>query len=451
MANVELYKVRVESDDGTKAFYPHTSTNVVFNSAGKNVDELLSEKSNSNHTHDDRYYTETEMDAKLSAKLETNGNASNVTNTFTQSSSLTNLTTGEKLSASLGKVMKAIADLISHIGNKTNPHGVTKAQVGLGNVDNTSDANKPISTAVQNALNGKSPTNHNHDTAYSKITDGSGALYKGPMTPQENLILNSDFACGIINQKGKSSYNVNGIYTIDMWRLVGSGSFGGKVTVGTNDILIENNGTEDVFFVNKTDLSYLIDRDYLVYVNAIGLGNNNAYVYCDAESGKVGRTQLTQGENFIPIKGKPVTIGFELASTTRLRINKVKLEKGSHFTGMPHYDFNQEVRECRCYQVIGELVGYLENIEQNALTFIVPLTERLVNTPTLTNNVENNDTGIAVRNTQGQMISGFTFSVNYMFKNGVRVRASKNNHGLTKNDIGVLVLRGQSGFDSNNY
>lgn len=42
-----------------------------------------------------------------------------------------------------------------HISNKSNPHGVTKAQVGLGNVDNTSDANKPVSTAQQAALDGK--------------------------------------------------------------------------------------------------------------------------------------------------------------------------------------------------------------------------------------------------------------------------------------------------------
>jgi hypothetical protein len=34
-----------------------------------------------------------------------------------------------------------------------NPHNVTKAQVGLGNADNTSDANKPISNATQTALN----------------------------------------------------------------------------------------------------------------------------------------------------------------------------------------------------------------------------------------------------------------------------------------------------------
>ena len=90
----------------------------------------------SSHNHDDRYYTEAEMNTKLTAKLDTTGNASNVTNTFTQASTLANLTTGEKLSVSFGKIMKAIADLISHIGNKSNPHAVTKSQVGLGNVTN---------------------------------------------------------------------------------------------------------------------------------------------------------------------------------------------------------------------------------------------------------------------------------------------------------------------------
>nr|UVX42451.1 MAG: chaperone of endosialidase [Bacteriophage sp.] len=39
-----------------------------------------------------------------------------------------------------------------HIANKSNPHGVTKAQVGLGNVNNTSDADKPISTAQATAI-----------------------------------------------------------------------------------------------------------------------------------------------------------------------------------------------------------------------------------------------------------------------------------------------------------
>lgn len=42
--------------------------------------------------------------------------------------------------------------LTNHIANKDNPHEVTAEQVGLGNVDNTSDADKPISDATQTEL-----------------------------------------------------------------------------------------------------------------------------------------------------------------------------------------------------------------------------------------------------------------------------------------------------------
>jgi hypothetical protein len=45
--------------------------------------------------------------------------------------------------------------LNNHLNDSSNPHGVTAAQVSLGLVDNTSDLNKPISTATQNALNDK--------------------------------------------------------------------------------------------------------------------------------------------------------------------------------------------------------------------------------------------------------------------------------------------------------
>ena len=63
------------------------------------------------------------------------GNVPNVatndqTPTYTAATTLSTLTSGEKLSVSMGKIMKAITDLISHIGNKSNPHNVTAAQVG---------------------------------------------------------------------------------------------------------------------------------------------------------------------------------------------------------------------------------------------------------------------------------------------------------------------------------
>ncbi len=50
---------------------------------------------------------------------------------------------------------KIIDLILKHTSNKTNPHGVTKAQVGLGNADNTADMDKPVSTATQAALDTK--------------------------------------------------------------------------------------------------------------------------------------------------------------------------------------------------------------------------------------------------------------------------------------------------------
>ena len=42
--------------------------------------------------------------------------------------------------------------MVSHTSKKDNPHSVTKAQVGLGNADNTSDMDKPISNATREEL-----------------------------------------------------------------------------------------------------------------------------------------------------------------------------------------------------------------------------------------------------------------------------------------------------------
>lgn len=64
-------------------------------------------------------------------------------------------------------------ELSSHTENTDNPHNVTKAQVGLGNVDNTSDLNKPISTATQNALNGKLSIKQNPQDAGKVVKVGS--------------------------------------------------------------------------------------------------------------------------------------------------------------------------------------------------------------------------------------------------------------------------------------
>lgn len=52
-------------------------------------------------------------------------------------------------------VYEQLGIAVSHATNISNPHSVTKEQLGLGNVDNTSDLDKPISNVTQEALNNK--------------------------------------------------------------------------------------------------------------------------------------------------------------------------------------------------------------------------------------------------------------------------------------------------------
>jgi hypothetical protein len=73
----------------------------------------------------------------------------------------------------------------SHIANTSNPHSVTKTQVGLGNADNTSDADKPVSTAQQTALNLKA----NQSTTYTKTeVDGLNTAHLAALDPHPQYL-----------------------------------------------------------------------------------------------------------------------------------------------------------------------------------------------------------------------------------------------------------------------
>ena len=99
------------------------------------------------------------------------------------------------------------------------PTGLVKADVGLGNVDNTSDANKPISTATQTALDLKA------NLVNPTFDDGVTMLHES--TP-------SNPSSGRIRVYPKSD---NRLYTLDssgVETVVGSGAAGGFVNYITN-------------------------------------------------------------------------------------------------------------------------------------------------------------------------------------------------------------------------
>ncbi len=67
-------------------------------------------------------------------------------------------------------------DLTAHINNMDNPHQVTKSHVGLGNVDNTADSEKPVSKEQQRVIDTKADKAHHHDDRYYTESEVNGLL-----------------------------------------------------------------------------------------------------------------------------------------------------------------------------------------------------------------------------------------------------------------------------------
>lgn len=73
------------------------------------------------------------------------GTVSGISKSMVGLSNVDNTSDMDKPLSTLAQALSDAYDL--HVANTSNPHSVTKSQVGLGSADNTSDANKPISTA----------------------------------------------------------------------------------------------------------------------------------------------------------------------------------------------------------------------------------------------------------------------------------------------------------------
>ena len=83
----------------------------------------------------------------------TKGYVDNMTPTYTQETTLKNLVSGEKLSTSMGKIMRAITALISHINSKDNPHEVEADQLKSGTLSAERLPTVPVSKGGTGATN----------------------------------------------------------------------------------------------------------------------------------------------------------------------------------------------------------------------------------------------------------------------------------------------------------
>jgi hypothetical protein len=189
------------------------------------------------------YYTQARFDSAFAAKSTTNlaeGTNQYFTAARVRAVVLTGLSlaTNAVISATdtvlsaFGKLQAQItanlSTLTSHTSNTSNPHATTKAQVGLGNADNTSDANKPVSTATQTALNAK------QDTLVSgtniKTINGTSVLGSGDIMTSVQLSYRHDF--NVYDYLGKAASGSSegaSVWTITRLTIASDGT----ATVGT--------------------------------------------------------------------------------------------------------------------------------------------------------------------------------------------------------------------------
>ncbi|ASX98696.1 minor tail protein [Arthrobacter phage Colucci] len=83
------------------------------------------------------------------------------------------------------------AGQVQSVAGKTGVVALVKADVGLGSVDNTSDAAKPVSTATQTALNAKANTSHTH--LWADLTDKPATF-----TPSAHVHSAADLTSGTV-------------------------------------------------------------------------------------------------------------------------------------------------------------------------------------------------------------------------------------------------------------
>lgn len=153
----------------------------------------------------------------------------------------------------------------------------------------------------------------------------------------ENMLINSDFRHGAINQKGATSYNTQYQYGIDMWYQISTG------TLTVNDDSISTSANLKFWFDEQPE-----NGDYTVAISVDG----TLYTYTfEGFTGTSKTHNFSIGSNTLGVEMLTRQLILYMNGAT-FNIDFVKLEKGKHFTGMPVWNEAVELMKCYQYQYV---------------------------------------------------------------------------------------------------
>lgn len=197
-------KVITTEIEGIKELVGDTSVSTQINEAVSSKAETSDLSAHTGNTSNPHSVTKSQVGL---------GNVPNVTTndqtpTYSDTTTFATLSSGEKISVAFAKIKLAITNLINHIANVSNPHSVTKAQVGLGNVENKSSAiirGELTKDNITTALGYIPPTTN---TTYGVATSSTLGLVKSgtdiTVDSNGNVSVNDNSHAHIIS-------NVNGL------------------------------------------------------------------------------------------------------------------------------------------------------------------------------------------------------------------------------------------------
>lgn len=327
-----------QHNDGKTTSYYRRPISTLWTYIKSKADSVYQPKGSyaaSSHTHDDRYYTETEINTKLNGKA-------NSSHTHTKSQ-ITDFPTSLKNPTAL-TIQTNGAIAATYDGSAAKTVNITKSNIGLGNVDNTADANKSVkyatsagsaSTAtkattsgtadkansvdwskVQNKPSSYPPSSHSH--AYLPLGGGtiSGQIKRDVgcswIYDRDNAIVygtSSGISTGyhpVIGQKTPSGAWTIGTYSDE--RLIFDYTTDANKTAGTN------NGTQVYLPAQAGTIitSATIGSQSVNYANSAGNATNAA------NATTATKLSSNAGSSVQPVYfsgGKPVAIGYTISSS----------------------------------------------------------------------------------------------------------------------------------------
>lgn len=197
-----------------------------------------------------------------------------------------------------------------------------------------------------------------------------------------NLLMNSDYRSGIINQKGITSLdksNGSKELGIDGWI-----QYGINIAVGPNYVTFANRTSAIHTVQQPLDIKGLKAGDKVTFYASCFNITGSVYIYLTGLDTK--RKRLVNGDNefTFTLTSSLEKFYIQLAPNAVVSFNCMKLEPGEHFTGMPLWNEALELLKCQKYfaALKGDFVG-ASTYDLNNAFFTIPISTKLNKRPSV--------------------------------------------------------------------